>query len=75
VNQLDAGDRDRRITELLEAKHHSDTLFDAPVALLNQVIQVFRRVLLRVYRQHAVGLQLRAMGRSVAIQCDRLWRW
>jgi hypothetical protein len=27
VHQLDAGDRDRRITELLEAKHHSDTLF------------------------------------------------
>jgi hypothetical protein len=76
VHQLDASDRDRRITELLEAKHHSDTLFDAPVVLLNQVIQVFRRALLRVYRQHAIDLQLayRAVGRSVAIQCDRLWR-
>ena len=76
MHQLDAGDRDRRITELLEAKHHSDTLFDAPVVLLNQVIKVFRRPRLGVYRQHAIGLQLayRAVGRSVAIQCDRLWR-
>jgi hypothetical protein len=42
VHQLDAGDRHRRITERLEAKpgysgisHHSDTLFDTPVVLLN----------------------------------------
>ena len=43
VHQLDAGDRDRRIMELLEAKHYSDPLFDASMVLLNKVIQVFGR--------------------------------
>jgi len=62
--------------KLLEAEHHSDALLDAPMVLLNQVIQVFRRALLRVRRQQAVGLQLahRAVRRGVAVQCDRLWR-
>ena len=40
MHQLDAGDRDRRITELLEAKHHSDALLYAPMVLLNQVVQM-----------------------------------
>jgi hypothetical protein len=31
VHQLDARDRDRRITELLDAKHHGDPLLDAPI--------------------------------------------
>jgi hypothetical protein len=48
VHQLDAGDRDRRITELLETKHHSDALLDAPMVLFNQV---FLRAQLRVRRQ------------------------
>jgi hypothetical protein len=38
MHQLDASDRDRRMAELLEAEHYSDTLLDAPVILLNQVI-------------------------------------
>jgi hypothetical protein len=46
VHQLDTGDRDRRVTELLEAEHPSDTLLDTPMVLLNQIIQVFRRALL-----------------------------
>jgi hypothetical protein len=51
VHQLDAGDRDHRITELLEAEHHSEALLHAPMVLLNQVVQVFRRTQLRVRRQ------------------------
>ena len=47
VHQLDAGDRDRHIVEPLETKHHSDALLDAPMVLLNQVVQVFRRAQLR----------------------------
>jgi hypothetical protein len=43
MHQLDAGDRERRIFEPLEAQHHSDALLHAPVVLLNQVVQVFRR--------------------------------
>src|SRR5262245_55820085 len=64
------------MTELLEAKHHSDTLLDTSMILLNQVIQVFRRALLRVCWQRAIDFQIvhRAMGRSVAVQRDRLWR-
>jgi len=51
VHQLDAGDRSHRIPELLEAKHHSDALLHAPMVLLNQVVQIFRRTQLRVHRQ------------------------
>ena len=40
MHQLDAGDRDRRIMEPLEAKHHSDPLLDAPMVLLDQVVQM-----------------------------------
>jgi hypothetical protein len=43
MHQLDAGDCDRRVMKLPEAEHHSDALLDAPMVLLNQVIQVFRR--------------------------------
>jgi hypothetical protein len=42
VHQLNASDRDRRVAELLEPQHHSNALLDAAVALLNQVIEVFR---------------------------------
>jgi hypothetical protein len=31
MHQLDTSDRDRRMTELLETKHHSDALLDAPI--------------------------------------------
>ena len=74
MHQLDPGDRDRRMTELLEAEHHSDTLLDAPMVLLNQVIQVFRRALLRVPWQGTVGLHLAhcAVRCGVAVQCDGL---
>jgi transposase-like protein len=43
MHQLDAGDRERRILEPLEAEHHSNALLHAPMVLLNQVVQVFRR--------------------------------
>jgi hypothetical protein len=55
MHQLDAGYRDRRMAELLEAEHYSDMLLDAPVIFLNQVIQVLRRALLRVRWQGTVG--------------------
>jgi hypothetical protein len=41
MHQLDAGNRDCRVTELLEANHRGDALLDAPVVLLNQVVQIF----------------------------------
>ncbi len=41
MHQLNAGDRDRRVREPLEAEHHGDALFHAPVVLLDQVVQVF----------------------------------
>ena len=41
VHQLDAGDRDRRIPECLEAEHHGDPLLHASMVLLNRIIQVF----------------------------------
>jgi len=58
VQQLDAGDRDRRICSPLEAEHHRDALLHAPMVLLDQVIQVFRRAQLGVRGQRASGFQL-----------------
>jgi hypothetical protein len=75
VHQLDTGDRDRRMTELLEAEHHSDTLLDAPMVLLNQIIQVLRRSLLRIRWQGTIGFHLShcATRCGVAVQRDGLW--
>ena len=50
MHQLDAGDRDRRISESLEAWNHSNALLHAPMVLLNQVVQLLRRAQLRVRR-------------------------
>jgi hypothetical protein len=36
VHQLDTGDRDRRIFEVLEADHHSDALLYASMVLANR---------------------------------------
>jgi hypothetical protein len=36
--KLDAGDRDRHVTELLEAERHGNALLDAPVFLFDQVM-------------------------------------
>jgi hypothetical protein len=41
VHQLDAGNRDRRITELLEPQHRSNALLHTPMVLLNQVFRYF----------------------------------
>ena len=50
VHQLDAANRDRRVPKALDAQHHSDALLHAPMVLLDQVVQVFRRAQLRVCR-------------------------
>jgi hypothetical protein len=41
VQQLDAGNRDRRISEALEAEHHSNALLHAPMVLLYQLFRYF----------------------------------
>ena len=74
VHQLDAGDRDRRIPESLEAQHHGEALLHAPMVLLYQVIQVFRRAQLRVRGERAIAFQLahRTVRCSVAVERDCL---
>jgi len=74
MQQLDAGDRDRRICEPLEAEHHSDALLHAPMVLLYLVIQIFRRAQLRVRSERAIGFQFahRTVGCGVAVQRDCL---
>jgi hypothetical protein len=42
VHQFIAGDRDRRVAEMLDPQDHSNALLDAAVVLLNQVIEVDR---------------------------------
>ena len=41
MHQLNARDGDCRVLETLEAEHHGDALLDAPMVLLNQIVQVF----------------------------------
>ena len=40
VHQFNAGDRDRRVAELLEPQHDRNALLDAAMVLFNQVIEV-----------------------------------
>ena len=63
VQQLDAGDRDRRIAEPLETEHPGDALLHALMVLLDQVIQIFRRAQLRLRRERAIGFQLARTAR------------
>ena len=51
MHHFDASNRDRRIPELLEAKHRTDALLHAAVVLLDQIVQVLRRAQLRVRGQ------------------------
>ncbi len=48
MHQLDARNLGRRAPETLEAEHHRDALLHAPMVLLDQIVQVFRRAQLRV---------------------------
>jgi len=74
VQQLDAGNGDRRISEALEAEHHSNALLHAPMVLLYQIIQIFRRAQLCVRGERAIGFQLahRTVRCCVAVQRDCL---
>ena len=40
VNEFDARDRDRRMTEVLEPQHRPHSLFHATVVLYNHIIQI-----------------------------------
>lgn len=40
VNEFDARDRDRRMTEALEPQHRPHALFHATVVLFNHVVQI-----------------------------------
>ena len=41
MHQLDTGDRDDGVSEILETQHHSDPLLHSSVVLLDQVVQDF----------------------------------
>jgi hypothetical protein len=74
MHQLDAGDRDRCVTKLLQAKHHGDAVLDAPMVLLNRLFKYFdeRRFVSVGSEPSAFQLAYRTVGRGVAVQCDRL---
>ena len=61
------------VAKALEAQHRGDSLFHAPMVLLDQIVQVLRRPQLRLGRQQAIGFQLthRAVRRGIAVQSDR----
>ena len=70
MHQFDAGDRNRCGREALEAQHRGNSLFHAPMVLLDQIVQVLRRPQLRLGGQQAIGFQLthRAVRRGIAVQ-------
>jgi hypothetical protein len=41
MHQFDTGDRNRRGREALEAQHRGDSLFHAPMVLLDQIFKYF----------------------------------
>jgi hypothetical protein len=43
LRQLDSADGDRRVVESFEPEHRPDPLFDSPVVLFNEVVQVSAR--------------------------------
>ena len=73
MHQFDTGDRNRRGREALEAQHRGNSLFHAPMVLLDQIVQVLRRPELRLGGQQAIGFQLthRTVRRGIAVQSDR----
>ena len=56
--QLDAADRHCRVIEPFESKHRSGPLFDAPMVLLDHIVEVLARPHSDPSRQPAFRLQL-----------------
>jgi hypothetical protein len=57
VNEFDAGDRDRRMTEALEPQYRSYALFHTTMVLLNHVVQIAVRPHKKFYGQDALFLE------------------
>lgn len=72
--QLDAGDRNGRISEAFEAEHRIDPGLDVAMILLDQVVQVLRLSQRRFLGQQLVRLHFahRAVRRRIAVQRDCL---
>src|ERR1017187_9856208 len=72
TEQFDAGDGDSCAIKVLKAEHRTCSGFNAPVILLDQIVQVFRRSQLGVlpclvFPWHLAHCSVRC---GVAIQCD-----
>ena len=74
MHQLDAGNRDGRVSESLEPEHRTDALFDGSMILFDQVAQIFGRTYPSVGGLGDVGLELahRTVRRRVAVERDGL---
>ena len=72
LRQLDSANGDSRVFESFEPQHRSNSLFDSPVVLFNEVVQVLTRS-----DSHSFGNRLhfphRAMRCRIGIQRDLRW--
>ena len=72
MHEFNAGDGDRGALKPLQSKHWTQTKFDRPVILLDQIVQIFRRSYLSPFAApvFAEDFLRRPMGRLVAIKRD-----
>ena len=74
MHQFDTGDRNRRGREALEAQHRGDSLFHAPMVLLDQIVPSTSTTAPSSGGQQAIeGFRYahRAVRRGIAVQSDR----
>jgi hypothetical protein len=72
MHEFNAGDGDRGALKALQSEHWTQTKFDRPVILLDQIVQIFRRSYLSPFAApvFAEDFPRRPMGRLVAIKRD-----
>ena len=72
MHEFNASDGDRGALKALQSEHWTQTKFDRPVILLDQIVQIFRRSYLSPFAapMFAEDFPRRPMGRLVAIKRD-----
>lgn len=71
LHQLYPADRHCRIPKALEAEHRINALFNSPVILLDEVVQVLTRPDFCLWAQHPTPLELRGSSVSSGIAVER----
>lgn len=72
MHEFDTGNRNRRALKSLEPEHRTQTKFDGPMILFDQIIQIFRGAYLRPLATRMVAKDFpgRPMRSLITIECD-----